>query len=361
MQPDALQAWGTAPLLPSASRAQAKMPLFLNLRTMPGRTASRGGQRGWAGSHVFWASTPHLQTGAKGIRPLSLRESAPGVLPGPCPRVGTNPPPTGMTEAHGSHGCPSQELFQDPGHLAPQTHSPFTPQAPRTSPPGEAPTCPAPMPCCWPLPLLRAPLSRKGLVCAAEGVHLAGPGAQLSRRGGRVRVMNLALVLLSTWHNLEQDPCALSPLISSSIMGDSGPTPLRWETCVAQSLWGAGDPGKGCPRRTVVPRDGHRHQTPEPDSLASDPGSPWSGSDCGHHPPGTSASPFVTWDPEGACLVGPAARLRHVRKSKCSVSISSYCVCSRPRRACARARVPVCMCLCPQAVRPASAEARGWV
>lgn len=29
--------------------------------------------RGWAGSHVFWASTPHLQTGAKGKQPALPR------------------------------------------------------------------------------------------------------------------------------------------------------------------------------------------------------------------------------------------------------------------------------------------------
>lgn len=58
------------PLLPSASRDQANMPLFLNLRTMPGRgAASCRGQReqGWAGGHTSRAGLPHPRTGARGL------------------------------------------------------------------------------------------------------------------------------------------------------------------------------------------------------------------------------------------------------------------------------------------------------
>lgn len=101
------------PLLPSASGAQAKMPLFLNLRTMPGQHCSQRGQReqGWAESHTSWAGIPYPQTGVRGTL-LAHRQGHRGSgfwsPPQPLsPTAGTSRPhQTGMDEAYLLYSSP---------------------------------------------------------------------------------------------------------------------------------------------------------------------------------------------------------------------------------------------------------------
>lgn len=117
--------------------------------------------------------------------------------------------------------------------------------------------------------------------------------------------MSLVLVLLSTLHDLEQDPnrpfslsflfCAtgiIDPPCSRLRVGEGFVSSEALCTREAQASGWAGDTENRCPQHRVVPMESHRHQTPEPESSASDPGFPCQAQTLGT-PLGTSVSPFV--------------------------------------------------------------------
>lgn len=94
------------PLLPSASRAQAKMPLFLNLRTMPGRHSlpQRTERADGLGATFSGPAPLTFRQVPRGNSPLSLGASASRVLPGPRPvrplPGWDKPAHHGLNEAH---------------------------------------------------------------------------------------------------------------------------------------------------------------------------------------------------------------------------------------------------------------------
>lgn len=125
------------PLLPSASRAQAKMPLFLNPRTMPGRQSlpqraesGMGRQPRFLGQHS--SPSDRCQGDTACLRSGSLGS---GALPGPCPPGWASQPrhrpERGTPATLGPPEGQSQEWLQDPGRLAPRT-LPLLPQPPKT-------------------------------------------------------------------------------------------------------------------------------------------------------------------------------------------------------------------------------------
>ena len=126
---------------------------------------------------------------------------------------------------------------------------------------------------------------------------------------------------------------------------------------------GAGDPENRCPQHLVISMESHKHQTPEPEGLATDPGSTRSAADLGqvNDPFSTSVSPSVKHGHGRACLVRPVGRERQNTGRVSAQGAPHLTTCAaEPRCPRARAHPPAfALRVCPQrAWEPSNGTAR---